>query len=99
MVTYTVFRVRRDKAEVGHQSVEKFFGLFYFLVRQPEVRHQSVTLKSPYKMDFRENPLWFVFFNFSEASKKTHPLGLLESSRFRFSFRCIIVVQPMKTGY
>ena len=27
---YTVFHVRRDKAEVGHQSVEKFFGLFFF---------------------------------------------------------------------
>ena len=41
----------------------------------------------------------FIFFYFSEARKKTQRLGLLERSRFSFSFRCIIVVQPMKTGY
>ena len=71
---YTVFRVRRDK-EVGHQSVDFFFGFFIILVRQPEVRHQSVTLKSPYR-DFRENPLWCVFFSIlARLEKKPIPWG------------------------
>ena len=73
---YTVFTVRRDKEEVGHQSVEFFLGFFLFLVRQPEVRHQSVTLESPYR-DLGKTPYGVCFFfYFSEArKKKPNPWG------------------------